>query len=320
VPQLPHDRPEAFQFLLSLYEKGNDAVIRQLAPQCEQVFGADPEIMNIVYMTEVNGAMNGLEFDPGRVAAAVDLWNSAKTKAKKPRAGISYNIGNALGALGRQRAAIAEYRLALASDPTFAQCWKNMGTAYLQMGKVDSAQRCFEKALEHAPQLPEALYSLATLHFERGDVETALTCTNRIGITHVSRIMAAGALAWKARFLRTLGRHTEGLAAAEDAIHLYPQAVWTWASAAPLYIILRHEASSWLSSSMIFWERFTRRFPEIAEAWIEYGHVAWLLGRGKSGAKWRHLAVKCYRKGLMLGCVDDSVAKKRVSNEGRVMD
>ncbi len=313
---LPSNARDAFQFLRTLYEQNDNRRIQQLSSDCERLFPNNKVIMSFVYMAEVNLGMNGGAFDQRRIADAIEFWNSNANRARsnEHRAILAYNIGNALSVLKRYPAAIAKYRETLAAHPAYPQCWKNLGTAYVEIGDVRSAVVCFETALEFNPALPEALYSLATIHLtQRNDPERALRYLDQLLLVGVPKHMEAGAQAWKSHALLRLGDYAGGVVCAEKAIRLSPKNLWAWVAAARLYVLLRHQDSHWLRPALSFWERFIDEFPQEAEAWIEFGHVAWRCAEIQDDDIWKQRAVTYYQKGILLGHVTDEVANDRVA-------
>jgi tetratricopeptide (TPR) repeat protein len=72
---------------------------------------------------------------------------------------IFYNLGNALGALGKHEEAIARYKQAIALDARRPELWKNLASSYHLSGDHQAEMECFDKALELDPLRPEALVS-----------------------------------------------------------------------------------------------------------------------------------------------------------------
>src|SRR5438094_5424146 len=74
---------------------------------------------------------------------------------------IFYNLGNALGALGRHQEAIARYKQAITLDSRKPEIWKNLASSYHLIGDHQAEMESFDKALELDPVKPEALVSKA---------------------------------------------------------------------------------------------------------------------------------------------------------------
>jgi tetratricopeptide (TPR) repeat protein len=62
-----------------------------------------------------------------------------------------YNLGKALGMLGRSGEAIAEYREALRSNPNYADAHNNLGIALVRQGNMGEGITQLKKALELEP-------------------------------------------------------------------------------------------------------------------------------------------------------------------------
>ncbi len=78
----------------------------------------------------------------------------------------------ALGkSLGNQQAAIAEFKRALAIDPSYALAHLELGRVYVQVEEFEKARVELEKALELEPDFYEADYLLGRLFHRLGDEE-----------------------------------------------------------------------------------------------------------------------------------------------------
>lgn len=72
---------------------------------------------------------------------------------------LHYNYANALGALGDHEQAVIHYRMAVELEPSDAQIWKNLATAYHEVGRHDDEMKCFDIAISLEPDMPQALMS-----------------------------------------------------------------------------------------------------------------------------------------------------------------
>ena len=313
---IPPDTTEEIHILLEkLYNSGDNLGIQKLSQVCETKYRESPEIMNIIYMAEVNLAMDGNDVDAARLVKAIEFWDSPAAKKRWVNYSLFYNQGNAFIALKRFRKAIEHYRAALAEKPDYAQCWKNLGDAYRDMGDIPSAQNCYEKSLELDPNLFEALLSYATLLIRHKDNPgEALNYLNKISLTSLSSNQSGTVYGWQAAAYLKLGCYAEGIAKAKDAIVMYPDAEWTWSIAGRLYALARRDNTQWIEPSVEFWNRFIEKYPQSCEAWAELGFVYWFL-REKSGkAELTHKALHAFTKAIMLGFEDNGLAWDRIGH------
>ncbi len=311
----PNDPQEAYLLLEKLYLNGKDLTIHQLAQQCELKFSKFPEIMNLVFMAEVNFAMDGGLVIPEQLIKAIEFWDSHNARTRWQRSSLIYNQANALSALKRFDEAIERYQAALVMEPDFAQCWKNLGSAYLALDDVASSRQCYEKALSFDPQLFEALYCLAVLSMQReNNPQTALSYLNRIKTSHLSSYRLGSIYGWKAVAFMKLGYIVEGVASAEDAINAVPESEWAWLIAGRLYALARQKDYKWLGPAVTFWERFVTKYSDNAEAWAEFGYVYWFLREYKDKTNLSQLAHRAFLKAIDLGLEDSSLVWDRIGH------
>ena len=71
--------------------------------------------------------------------------------------------GEALAAAGKPAEASEKFRNAIATDPTNADCWFNLGVVQEQMGNADESIKSFQVALVHKPNHGPAMANLAVL-------------------------------------------------------------------------------------------------------------------------------------------------------------
>jgi tetratricopeptide (TPR) repeat protein len=313
---LPGDPKKAYELLADLYEHKLDYAIQEAAGQCETRFHDHPQIMNFVYMAEVN---IGMDHPPlanlGRVARAVEFWESVETEDIETEASRLYNVANALVVLGRHKAAIERYRESLAKDPLNAKCWKNLGSAYLHAGNAEEARSCYELAVKIDPLLFQALYCLATLILQQdGDAEQARSYLDRIITAELETAQVSSVYGWQAVICLRTNRYPEGIARIEDALAMNPGADWAWACAGRLYALVRHEGNEWLGRALEFWGRFLERFPDKAEAWAETGYLQLAVGRACGATDWSEGALRAFEKAVSLGIDDGGLSWDRIGH------
>ncbi|MBE0475463.1 tetratricopeptide repeat protein, partial [Rhodoferax sp.] len=91
----------------------------------------------------------------------------------------SYNLGNALKAMGQPEEAIASYRQALLFNPGFAEYYLKIGNALLDLGRTDEAIASFRQTILLQPTYAEAHYNLANALIKQGQVDEAIACYRR---------------------------------------------------------------------------------------------------------------------------------------------
>lgn len=308
------DEKEAAQQLHALYNQGDDLGIHAMAADAEQDYSNNPVIMAFVYMSEINLGMNGGPADISRIERAVQFWQGAAAQTKFAPESNEYNLGNALGVLGRHNEAIAHFRKSLEFEGENGCCWKNLGESHRALGDFDQARSCYERALEANPGHFEALLSLATLALQReGDASRALEHLERISLAELPQRWRATVSIWKSKSYERLGRLGEAIAAAEDAIKDRSDADWAWHQAANLYVIARHSDPRWLDRAATFWDKFLNRYHEDEDAWAECGFAHWFRREaGKRDAATR--AKAAFERALALGFEDDGLAADRLGH------
>lgn len=310
---LSDDPTAALKQLMGLYESRQDDVIRQLVPQIELKFSEVPKIMSLMYMAEVNQAMQTGKVVAERMERAVIFWDDVRVRKLFAALSLDYNQGNALGLLKRHREAIAKYESALSQKPDFAQCWKNLGTAYVDVGDRASANHAFQQAIAHEPHLFEARYSLATLAIEDQAFEDALTHLREIQVNELRSLQQSWVYGQLAKVQGHLGDHQAAIQAIESAIALAPDAEWPWLWAGRIHSIARRADRQWLDAARMFGERLVTRFPDMGEAWGELGYTYWQL-RQDSDAQLSGKCIMAFSKAVALGFLDGGLIPDRLGH------
>lgn len=312
---LPSDYQDALPMLQAQYDAQADAAIQRFANEVEARFRGMPDILNIVFMAEVNLAMDNRPVDVQRIRRAVEHWSDPQIRQRYRDYALDYSLGNALGVLGRLPEAIERYRAALRSNPRHAQTWKNLGTAYLETGVYEEGKKCIEEALRLDPQLFEAAYSLGVLSLQReNDPEAALGYFDRITASGVPSRRLGGVYAWRAIAYGRLGRFPEGIMSAEDAIANASEATWAWQNAARLYAVARRQDKAWLVPAAGFWGRFLARFPHSSDAWAEAGWVHWTLWHDTDSEEERGGALAAFTKAVENGHTERGLIWDRIGH------
>jgi tetratricopeptide (TPR) repeat protein len=104
----------------------------------------------------------------------VAIW--ADTVAKAPaNSRAHYNLGQALGDVGRFDEAVAQYQEALRIQPDYADAHNNLGMIWAGRGQILQAIGEYRKALDASPQHAQAHNNLANALESQGEADEALT-------------------------------------------------------------------------------------------------------------------------------------------------
>jgi tetratricopeptide (TPR) repeat protein len=98
----------------------------------------------------------------------------AKPRAYSAEAIKHYNRGLEFHQSGFFEKAVAEYKLAIASDDRLEQAYSNLGLIYISQKSYALAQEAFDKALFLKPNRPTSLNGLASVLFARSQVDQAI--------------------------------------------------------------------------------------------------------------------------------------------------
>jgi len=261
VPESPND---AFDTLITLYERGSDDVISKAFEQFSACFGSDDPRLTYVYLSEINLAMRHKRFNRERVIGALDF-----IKASRPdnSADALYCRANAHSALDQADEAKGLYQeaiqKAIGEDPHLAaQCWKNLGTEFEQEGDHPEARRCYDCAIELSPDLMEAHMALALSHRDAGNLETALSHFDQVvwEVNDVEPTLAARGHRLEVYF--RLGKTDKAF---DDIAVILPHGdrhhwIFNWC-ALLVYNYSRTNGSS-VSRAIRFWNAYLRMHPE----------------------------------------------------------
>jgi len=233
--------------------------------------------MGFLHMATINLAMSGYRIDSVEVDDAIVYWENERVAKRITTASRYYNLGNALGALGKHQEAVEKFKLALEADDSMAEIWKNLGTAHEMLRDIELAERSYRKALAIDSKLFEARLALGQLLLNEGrDTNEALEVLNGIAVGQLSSEHHASVAGWKAVAYQKLGEHEKAIASANQAIKMAPSAYWAWRWGARVHSLAWRENRQYLTVSRGFFQRFTRKYPDDAEAWAELGQVLWL--------------------------------------------
>lgn len=102
--------------------------------------------------------------------------------------GAHFALAEALNDEGSADAAMREYSIVRALDPTHFQAWVKSAALHGKAGDADEALRCLEEAFGLNPDDPPVLRGLAEAYASRGRVRKALEMLNRLKIAEPSDI------------------------------------------------------------------------------------------------------------------------------------
>jgi len=308
------DRETMLAELKRRYDAGEDEAIGAAAEGVIARYPNDSELLNVIYQAAVNEGIESRPVNLARVEAAIAFWKNNIPVGAMTNAPRFYCLANPLLVLKRYGEAISVYQESLQIYPQFAECWKNLGSAYQDRGDHAEARRAYEEVLKIKPQKFEALYSLATLVIRHlGDPAAALAHLEAIDTAALDSHRVASVIAWRAEAKLLLGRLADAAADAEEAIHLDNEADWTWAAAARVYAQARHSDRSLDVLALRFWERFVVRFPKAAEGWLELGFLLYRLREVRDRQESSRRALIAYEKAIDLG-VDDALVWDRTGH------
>ncbi len=215
------------QQAVALHQSGKLAEASNLY---REVLRVEPQNFDALHLSGVAARAQG------NAAVAVDLIGRALARVKGRSAAANYNLGNALGDLGRHAETLAAVERALALEPNYAEAHHLRAVALRHLGRNDEAIASCAKAIALAPKAAYAhnemgviLASLERHEEALGHYERALACDPRhLHATH-NRGVA----------LRMLGRADEALAAYAQALALKPDFAEAVASLAILQQLLK---------------------------------------------------------------------------------
>ena len=137
-----------------------------------------------------------------------------------------YNLGNALWETGELDAAIAAYRRAVELEPDFAGAHYNLANALWRAGRADEAVVHYNRTLELQPGHGNAYINLGNALLDLGRFEEALARYDTAA--NLRKPESVLALENQAQLLMQLGRTTESLRAAGQALTLNPRSARSW--------------------------------------------------------------------------------------------
>lgn len=110
-------------------------------------------------------------------------WFKEGTRLQPQMPDHFFNLGKVLNDLGQPEEAEAQYRVALAINPTHILALNNLGNLLLNRNEAEQAISLFKAAVNTDPTHPFAYHNLANGFLKKGDPEAALSATEQ-GLTY----------------------------------------------------------------------------------------------------------------------------------------
>ncbi|MDP6120816.1 MAG: tetratricopeptide repeat protein [Rhodospirillales bacterium] len=94
-------------------------------------------------------------------------------------ADVYNNLGVALRAQGRLKAAFASYQRSLALRPDHSDVYSNLGNALRELGRLNDAAANHQQAVRLSPGSAQAIYNLGLILRDLGHLNEALACFDK---------------------------------------------------------------------------------------------------------------------------------------------
>lgn len=198
--------------------------------------------------------------EQGRLDASLECLQQALTlQPTNPQ--VLTNLGNTCARAGRTEEGMGYYQQALELNPHHLQANANLAALAIAQGQLDVAYRHAQAALEEEPQFADAYLHLADIEMQRGNPGAALRWINTL-LSFAPQHQDA--LVGQARLLQSLGQDREALAAARQAVFLYPESC-----AAHFFLgAILHTQQAFDEAAHAYRRATALPGPQAAEAWL----------------------------------------------------
>lgn len=143
--------------------------------------------------TQVHLDMGVLDFTlaPNSGGGTMTKEDAAKAKAKAEAVNAAFKDAVDLVNQGKDAEAIAKFQEVIATVPTCAECYSNIGTIQVREKKFDEAEQSYKKAIELKPDFADPYAGLATVYNAQKKPDQALEASKKAA--ELSTSAAAGA-------------------------------------------------------------------------------------------------------------------------------
>ena len=162
----------SFQAVLEHHQAGH---LPQAKSLCQQMLRAAPNHPDALHFLGV------IAHQEGDNKTAVELIG--KAIHANPSSLMHYNLGLALKAQGNLDAAAESYRMALSTQPDYAEAHYNLGNVFQEQGRLDMAVACYRNAITRRPDYAKAYCNLGNVLQEQDKLDGAVT-SYRNAISH----------------------------------------------------------------------------------------------------------------------------------------
>jgi tetratricopeptide (TPR) repeat protein len=130
--------------------------------------------------TQVHLEMGVLDFTLApNTGGAMSKEDAAKAKAKADAMNAAFKEGVDLVTQGKDDEAIAKFQEVIASVPSCAECYSNIGTIQVRQKKYDEAEQSYKKAIELKPDFADPYAGLATVYNAQKKADQALEASKK---------------------------------------------------------------------------------------------------------------------------------------------
>ena len=131
--------------------------------------------------TQIHLDMGVLDFTlaPNTGGTPMSKEEAAKARAKVEAMNTAFKDGVDLVNQGKDDEAIAKFQEVIASAPTCAECYSNIGTIQVRQKKYDEAEQSYKKAIELKPDFADPYAGLATVYNAQKKPDQALEASKK---------------------------------------------------------------------------------------------------------------------------------------------
>lgn len=135
---------------------------------------------------------------------------------------LHYNLGNAYGAIGKNKESIAAYKKATEIKPDYLEAYSNLGTIYHAINKNKEAIAAYKKAIAIKPDSAIAYYNLGNAYNTMSKSEEAIAAYKKVIEINPGYANAYTSLG---NIYETVNKNEEAIAAYQKAVESNPDAV-----------------------------------------------------------------------------------------------